>query len=108
MPKAKFLLSGLKTQTNKFKSLKFADIGAGSGYFVNALLSLGIKKITGYDVSETQVDIANKMIGKNILKSHNLDDINQIVSKIDSDVISLIGVLEHMQYPSDLLKSIKK
>lgn len=108
VPKAKFLLSSLKTQTNKFKSLKFADIGAGSGYFVNALLSQGIKNIIGYDVSETQVNIANKMIGKNVLKSHNLDDVNQIVSNIDSDVISLIGVLEHMQYPSDLLKNIKK
>ena len=38
--------------------------------------------------------LANKMLGKEILKSHNLNDTNQIVSEIDADVVSLIGVLE--------------
>ena len=108
IPKAKFLLNGLKNQTTNFKKLKFADFGAGSGYFVNALLNLGVKKLIGYDVSKTQVALANKMLGKEILKSHNLNDTNQIASGIDADVVSLIGVLEHMQYPTEFLKNIKK
>ena len=62
----------------------------------------------GYDVSKTQVVLANKMLGKEILKSHNLKDINQIILNIDADVISLIGVLEHMQYPAEFLKNVKK
>ena len=52
--------------------------------------------------------LANKMLGKEILKSHNLNDTNQIVSEIDADVVSLIGVLEHVQYPTEFLKNIKK
>lgn len=108
IPKAKFLLSSLKKQTINIKNLNFADIGSGSGYFVNALLSLGIKKLIGYDVSKTQVALANKMLGKEILKLHNLKDINQIISNINADVVSLIGVLEHMQYPAEFLKSVKR
>ena len=108
IPKAKFLLDNLKKEKEKISQLNFIDLGAGSGYFLKALLGLGIKKLAGYEASKTQVQLANKMLGSDILHHHDINEINNIVSKIDSDVLSMIGVLEHMQKPYELLREIKK
>tara|TARA_X000000950_G_C13897878_1_gene653674 strand:- start:1082 stop:2125 length:1044 start_codon:yes stop_codon:yes gene_type:complete len=107
LPKAKFLLENLQKNKSNIKNLKFVDLGAGSGYLVKALSQLKIKNIVGYDVSKTQVELGNIMIGKKLLKSHELSEVYNLAAKLDADVVSMIGVLEHLQQPEKMLHVLK-
>jgi hypothetical protein len=106
-PKAEYLISLLEKENKNIQSLKFTDIGAGSGYFVSALKNNGIQAIQGYEVSEYQVKYANEMIGSNAISQIGVDETHSILSKIDSNVVSMIGVLEHIQDPYSALNAIK-
>jgi hypothetical protein len=106
-PKAEFLLTSLREQNINLNDLSFADIGAGSGYFIAALKSFGLEKVSGYEVSETQVKLANNIIGENIIKQHVLEDIDDIVKTVEAEIVSMIGVLEHLQSPRQVLRALK-
>jgi len=88
--------------------MKYLDFGSGSGYFVGALNKIGLKNISGTEVSKYQVDFGNKMIGSNYLSVHKMDNTNNFLQETDADVISLIGVLEHLQDPRSAMAHIKK
>jgi len=107
-PKADFLLASLREQNINPNDLNFVDIGAGSGHFVSALKSFGLEKVSGYEVSETQVNLANTMIGENIVKQHALKNVDDIVETVEAEIISMIGVLEHLQSPRQVLRALKK
>lgn len=107
-PKAKFLREALIQGNNKPEELSFADLGAGSGHFVYALRSEGLKRSTGYEVSNQQVKLANTMCGPDSVKLHDLANLKEIVSSLDTDVISMISVLEHLQNPREILEAIQE
>ena len=88
--------------------MKYLDFGSGSGYFVGALNKIGLKNISGTEVSKYQVDFGNKMIDSNYLSAHKIRDTNNFLQEVDADVISLIGVLEHLQDPRSAMEHIKK
>lgn len=108
LPKAKFLKEALVADGRDPKKFQYADIGAGSGYFVAALADAGLKNATGYEVSETMVrlgqamrpDIALKQMGR-------LDDVVGLARTVEADVVSLIGVLEHVQRPREVLAALR-
>ena len=106
-PKAKFLIDTLNEQNEDVSSLKFIDLGAGSGYFVSALKQIGLDKIIGYEVSKTQVELANTMNNGDLVKLCNLDEIETITKTTDNNVLCMIGVLEHLQQHRKILKAIK-
>jgi hypothetical protein len=108
VPKAEFLFNTLSQLEEIPSSLHYSDFGAGSGYFVSALLNIGISNILGYEVSDAQVNLGNSMIGNEYLKSHSLDDSIKIAETIDADVVSMIGVLEHLQNPFEILQALQK
>jgi hypothetical protein len=89
-------------------NLKYLDFGSGSGYFVSALRKSGLKNITGTEVSKTQVDYGNQMIGEDILNTHSMEDTHNILSKTKSNLVSMIGVLEHLQSPRKALKCLQE
>lgn len=105
-PKAKFLKDAFLDNNIKSDYLKYADIGAGSGYFVSAMKNEGINNINGYEVSEQQVSLGNSMIGEDLLIQMDIDDTAKLIESIDADVISMIGVLEHVQHPRAVLKAL--
>lgn len=105
-PKAEFLYTCLKKENVNPHKLSYFDYGAGSGYFVAALTKLGLGKVTGSDVSEAQVKMANNMIAPPRLTRHDIDDGHQELEKTKSDVVSMIGVLEHLQTPREALVKI--
>jgi 2-polyprenyl-3-methyl-5-hydroxy-6-metoxy-1,4-benzoquinol methylase len=105
-PKAEFLLESLSSLAD-FNSLNYVDFGAGSGYFVSALVEAGVNNIVGYEVSRTQADSGNIMIGKDLLKVCSIEDTISIIKSIDSDVVSMIGVLEHVQKPKEILDALR-
>jgi hypothetical protein len=107
LPKAEFLCDGLRQDGQAPNDLSYADFGAGSGYFVAALRQLELQRSMGYEVSQAQVELANAMADEAVVQQHDLDKTADIARHCDADVISMIGVLEHLQKPRDALQAIR-
>ena len=107
IPKAEFLYTSLVNDDIDPHKMKYLDNGAGSGYFVGALSKIGLKNISGSEVSKYQVDFGNKMIGSDYLSVHKIDDTNRLLREADVNVVSLMGVLEHLQDPRIAMECIK-
>jgi len=108
VPKAKFLCDSLVDFGHVLNELKYADFGAGSGYFVSALKFNGLNNVIGFEPSESQVSLGKKMIGEDLLELTSLKDTVNKIKTIDVDVISMIGVLEHVQNPREIISAISK
>jgi 2-polyprenyl-3-methyl-5-hydroxy-6-metoxy-1,4-benzoquinol methylase len=104
IPKAEFLYSSLLKEGVNPNNLSYMDFGAGSGYFINALDKIGIANLKGYEPSRSQVTFGNQMLGKELLINHEIAETNEILNNATENVLSLIGVLEHVQKPRELLK----
>ncbi|MGJ4753224.1 class I SAM-dependent methyltransferase [Leptospira kmetyi] len=107
VPKAEFLATSLRGELEDPFRLEFLDFGAGSGYFVRALDSIGLKKVFGSEVSKAQVNLGNQMIGRELLRIHNLKNTAEVLSKTKANVVSMIGVLEHLQDPRGAIEAIR-
>lgn len=107
-PKALFLAEALKEQEEDPAAMRFVDLGAGSGYFVAALLAAGVSQVKGFEVSKTQAESGNAIMGRELLIQHPLPDIIGVVSCLEAEVVSLIGVLEHLQRPRDVLRGLRE
>lgn len=108
VPKVEFLIESLQKDGIDETKLSFSDIGSGLGYFVSALLSQGQKKVSGYEVSKENVTLSNSFIGKNLVNYHEIDETIHTVKSIKSNVVTMIGVLEHLQDPNSLLDELCK
>lgn len=108
LPKAQFLVDTLQDQGESPASLAYGDLGAGSGYFVAALVELGLGAVQGYEVSEVQVDFANRMVPGVRVRRHELDEATELAATLEADVVSMIGVLEHVRRPRELLAALKR
>ena len=107
VPKAEFLRDAFLERKARPETLAYTDVGAGSGYFVAAMLKLGFGQVTGYEVSRQQVAFGNAAIGQARLVHHAMDDIVDIVAGLKSPVMSMIGVLEHVQMPREVLAAMR-
>ena len=84
------------------------DIGCGAGHFIKALEN---KKIfaRGYETSKELCDLGKQKLKKNKIINTKLDDVYNIVRYSKNiDVLSMIGVLEHLVNPEIMLESFKK
>ncbi|MBI4135786.1 class I SAM-dependent methyltransferase [Candidatus Uhrbacteria bacterium] len=106
VPKAKFLIDALTKEGMDPSEQKYADFGAGSGYFAGALYESGLRRIAGYEPSPHQVDFGNRMLPAPLLKCTPLTDFENLAATTDSTVVSMIGVMEHFQYPRAIMKSL--
>ena len=106
LPKARFLIDGLRNAGATPEALSFADIGAGSGYFVGAMRRAGLGRAVGYEVSAAQCALAGAMVGDGSVQRLELDGEAALVRQLDTAVVSLIGVLEHVRNPRALLAAI--
>ena len=107
-PKVNFLGENIL----RLRKMTVLDFGCGSGYMVSAMKDYGVKKTIGVEISKSQIDY-----GKLIFKKMNKDpnslykiedkDIFDSVSKTKAKCITLIGVLEHLVNPHDLMRRIK-
>lgn len=103
IPKAEYLKECLVKEKKDWNVL---DIGAGSGYFVQAAKTLGLKA-EGIEISPTQVTFANQMAGEEILKCVPSDQISDYIRTTKAEVLSAIGVFEHIITLQDTLKAIQ-
>lgn len=104
IPKAEFLKDSLKKEG--LNDISVLDIGAGCGYFVSALRRLDIPAV-GIEVSKNQVEYGNACAGENILTHVGLSDSIDYIKNTESNVVSAIGVLEHLIDLKDNLQAIK-
>lgn len=97
IPKVDFLLSSLPS-----KKYEILDVGCGSGYFVCASLLRNIAA-SGLDVSKKMVDFGNNQITHHLKKSPltyaSEEGFYDSIVKSNADVISVIGVIEHLREP---------
>jgi hypothetical protein len=107
-PKAEFLKDALNELGVEPQKLSYTDLGAGSGYFVAAMRNLGWQNSVGYEVSKAQVELAQAMIERNAVRQHDLQEIETLAGEIECDVVSMIGVLEHLQKPRDVLRALRE
>jgi hypothetical protein len=108
MPKAEFLRDTLNQLGETPTNLAYSDFGAGSGYYVSALIRSGLTNTVGYEVSGTQVSLGNAMMNNEYLIKHSLKDTVDLAGSIDADVVSMIGVLEHVQNPREILRALQQ
>lgn len=105
-PKVDFLVNNLP-----IKKFKILDVGCGVGYFVYALL---FKKLSasGFDVSKTMVDFGNTQIQYHLKKSPLIhvgeDYFYEKIVKSSADIISAIGVIEHLREPHKFFTAFQK
>ncbi|MCR5107497.1 MAG: class I SAM-dependent methyltransferase [Lachnospiraceae bacterium] len=105
VPKAEYLKECMGKEG--LSDLSILDIGAGCGYFVSAARSLGMKAV-GIEISQNEVDHGNAMAGEEILTCVGLKDSIDYLKKTDANVISAIGVLEHLIHLKENLEAIKE
>ena len=85
----------------------FLDIGCGTGHFASALTSMGLKSVTGIDVSSTQISSARKLVAGADFGVVEPDAIGDFMDSVQPRFVSLVGVLEHLQDPAKILNRIK-
>lgn len=108
VPKQEFLFEALKADGAAPNRLRYADLGSGSGYFVAALKQAGIAAPHGYDVSESQIEFGNRMLGESLLRLHAMDELEGLAARVEADVVSLIFTLEHLEHPQRLLAALQQ
>ena len=96
-PKVNFLTKVIK------KKINVLDIGCGSGHFVKAL---ELKKINseGYDPNLQLVKLGSKFIKVNKISCKEIDNCKHEIINSKHNVLSAIGVLEHLESPIELIK----
>ncbi len=106
IPKAEYLRDCLKHEGIEVSDVSILDIGAGCGYFVSAARSLGMKAF-GIDVSDSEVSYGNAMTEENWLTHIGLTDSIDHIRRSDANVLSAIGVLEHLVHLDENIDAIK-
>ena len=102
LPKAKFLTEILNA--NGINEFSVTDIGCGGGHFVAACEQLGIS-CRGYDTNQELISLGSSMLKENKVAISDLTDINDLIASVQTPVVSLIGVLEHLMEPRLALES---
>jgi len=106
LPKVDFLIASLPP-----KKYEILDVGCGSGYFVQAALLRSLTA-TGLDVNKTMVDFGNYQISYHSntepLIFVNEQDFYSSIIKSNANVISAIGVIEHLREPRKLFEAFSK
>lgn len=105
IPKAQYLLDCLKEENLSSETIDILDIGAGCGYFVSAARELGMKAI-GVEVSDSEVAFGNAMSDEPYLTHVGLTDSIKYIENTKSNVVSAIGVLEHLIHLDENLDAI--
>lgn len=104
-PKARFLLSSLEEDGADVSSMKFLDVGAGAGYFVAALERYGANA-EGIEPNGSVVEFANTKLSRARLSRVDIEDSRGVVARTDADVVSFIGVLEHVRDLRGMLDAV--
>lgn len=68
---------------------------------------MALEHIRGSEVFPYQVEFGNRMLGKELLATHGLDETLDVLKATDANVVSLVGVLEHVSNPRAVINELK-
>jgi SAM-dependent methyltransferase len=106
VPKVDFLVDSLPHGAREI-----LDVGCGSGYFVYAALLRNIAA-TGIDVGASMVEFGNRQIshltGQSPLLHVEEDAFFRAVVESKADIISAIGVIEHLREPHEFFDAFAR
>ncbi|MCL2202481.1 MAG: class I SAM-dependent methyltransferase [Defluviitaleaceae bacterium] len=106
VPKVQFIIDSLAETGVNVAALQYLDVGAGSGYMVAAMRKKRLAA-SGVEVSAPQVALANTMIpAPQAVRVCDPSDIVQIALTEEADVLTFIGVLEHIPNLQAVLQAI--
>jgi len=106
-PKVAFLIDALRAAGEQPEQLAYADFGAGTGHLVAAMLAKGLTRVAGYEVSQAQVDLGNRMIGRELMAGHGLAETLVLAANVQADVVSSVFHLEHVADPLGLMLALR-
>ncbi|MDA9914772.1 class I SAM-dependent methyltransferase [Alphaproteobacteria bacterium] len=106
LPKVEFLDSSVQEE-----NYKVLDVGCGSGYFALGCLLKNIS-ISGFDVSKKQIEFGNNRINSHKEQKKPLYAVTEEaffdeIKNTNADVISAVGVIEHLREPQKFFKAFK-
>mgnify|MGYP003984569095 FL=1 len=107
-PKRDFLFDALREADYDPAQLKYSELGSGSGYFLKTLSEAGVEDFVGHEVAATQVEFAKSLVGEAHIRHHGLGDNLDIIADLTCEVLVMLGVLEHIQNPREILDAIRK
>lgn len=105
LPKVDFLLEAVGSE-DKTTNIEVLDIGSGAGHFVEALRSRNIP-VRGLEISGKAVNYGNRMMGEDILCQVEYEELLSEISTSRASVATMIGVLEHLANPREVLAAIE-
>ena len=70
--------------------------------------ALAIQRPKGYEVGKAQVDLANYVLESDAIELTELHQTVELCSQLDVDVMTFIGVFEHVQDPRAILDAMRK
>tara|TARA_B110000858_G_C17795725_1_gene472287 strand:+ start:1053 stop:2078 length:1026 start_codon:yes stop_codon:yes gene_type:complete len=103
LPKVDFLIEVLKNDGIE-KNISLLDVGCGGGHFVKACEMRELSAI-GYDTNQELIKLGSEKITNNKLEYRELENIDELIKNNESEVLSLVGVLEHLMNPIDALQA---
>ena len=106
LAKAEYLIEILFNNSNfVLEGAGLLDVGAGAGYFLNALEKVGFANCRGIEVSRDLVGYGNQY-GKSVIEQIASEDLIGSIDRTACGVVSMIGVLEHVQNPLEVLEAV--
>ena len=107
-PKADWLYESLSEIGESVEALSCADMGAGAGHMVKALMEAGFREVSGFDVYQPNLDLGNHIIGQDVLKHHDLNQVESLVASAPVDIVTSIFMLEHIANPVGWCRALKQ
>lgn len=105
-PKASFLRDALSEINETIEGIHLCDVGAGAGFFLKAVLEAGFCNVEGYEVSDPLLQSGNLFLGRNLIRKNELHEMPKLIREVEAEVLTLIGVLEHLRSPRSIFESI--
>ncbi len=94
----------LETENKKIKNLKILDIGCFTGDFLYSLSKEGAD-VFGVELQKDAVEIANHILPGKVIQA---DISENPFGKKKFDVVTMLGLIEHVQNPSQIMKNVSK
>jgi hypothetical protein len=107
-PKLDFLWDAVEADGVDPKNLSYADVGAGLGHLIKAMLDRGITRAKGYEPAQLLVNQGNDLLGGPYLEELNIPDLARLIPKLTANVVTLIFVLEHLLDPRGTLEAMAR
>lgn len=106
-PKVEFLREALEGQGEALADLKVLDVGAGAGYFIDALGQAGVAQARGIELSPEMAGYGNAMLGAPRIERVGFAGTPDALRRTDADLVAMIGVLEHLRDPRGVLRLLR-